>query len=79
MKEALSPERLDALRGLFEGWRRGGLAGVTVSAVGAQSVVNGWLLTVLPDRFVAGERGVFERVWLMTNGLTILIPGEERL
>jgi ABC-type bacteriocin/lantibiotic exporter with double-glycine peptidase domain len=25
------------------------------------------------------ERGVFEQAWLMTNGLTILIPGEERL
>jgi hypothetical protein len=54
--DQLSPSHLDAIRGLLEGWRVMGQAGdVPISAVMAQTVVNDWLLAVLPDRFVAGE------------------------
>jgi hypothetical protein len=71
--EQLSPERLDAVRGLFEGWQMGASSGVavTVSAVGAQSVVNGWLLTVLPDRFVAGEARLMAGgdIWCVSVGI----------
>jgi hypothetical protein len=52
--DQLSPEHLNAVRGLFEGWRALGDPG-TVSAIMAQTVVNGWRFEVLPDRFVAGE------------------------
>jgi hypothetical protein len=70
--EQLSSERLDAVRGLLEGWRMVVPGdGVTVSVVMAQSVVNGWLLTVLPDRFVAGETRLIAGgdIWCVSVGI----------
>jgi hypothetical protein len=70
--EQLSSERLDAVRGLLEGWRMVVPGdGVTVSVVMAQSVVNGWLLTVLPDRFVAGESRLIAGgdIWCVSVGI----------
>ncbi len=68
--EQLSPERLDAVRGLFEGWRTTWASGA-ISAVRVQSLVNGWLLTVLPDRFVAGEARLMAGgdIWCVSVGL----------
>jgi hypothetical protein len=67
--DQLSSERLDAVRGLLEGWRSSG--GVTVSAVMAQTVVNDWLLAVLPDRFVAAEAKLIAGgdIWCVSVGL----------
>jgi hypothetical protein len=67
--DQLSSERLDAVRGLLEGWRSSG--GVTVSAAMAQTVVNDWLLAVLPDRFVAAEAKLIAGgdIWCVSVGL----------
>jgi hypothetical protein len=68
--DQLSPERLDAVRGLVEGWQTPGDPG-TVSAIMAQTVVNGWLLEVLPDRFVAGEPRLIAGgdIWCVSVGI----------
>jgi hypothetical protein len=55
--KTLSPAQLEAMLGLMDGWQLE--ASPTneppVSAAMAESVVNDWLLEVLPDRFLAAE------------------------
>jgi hypothetical protein len=70
--DQLPPDRLDAVCGLLEGWGMVVPAdSVRVSAVMAQSLVNGWLLTVLPDRFVAGETRLIAGgdIWCVSVGI----------
>jgi len=50
---ALPPERLAAVQGLVAGWLAESRADAPISTDVAETVVNDWLLKVLPDRFVA--------------------------
>jgi hypothetical protein len=70
--KTLPSDRLMAVSGLIEGWldlhpERS----VPVSSVMAQTVVNDWLLQVLPDRFTATEPKLIAGgdIWCVPVGL----------
>lgn len=68
----LSPDRLEAVTGLILGWRNESAAEVLpISEAMAMAVVNGWILSVLPDRFMAvdARRIAAGDIWCVAVGL----------
>jgi hypothetical protein len=68
--KALSSDRLIAVSGLIDGWLEPN-SSTPISGTMAQSVVNHWLLQVLPDRFTAAEPGLIAGgdIWCVPVGL----------
>jgi hypothetical protein len=70
--KTLPSDRLVAVSGLIEGWLDPHPRNFPpVSAIVAQSVVNDWLLQVLPDRFTADEPKLMAGgdIWCVPVGL----------
>jgi len=68
----LTPDRLEAVAGLMWGWRNESSAEVLpISEAMAVTVVNEWILSVLPDRFTAVEarRIAAGDIWCVAVGL----------
>ncbi|MEM6598571.1 MAG: hypothetical protein AAF810_25690 [Cyanobacteria bacterium P01_D01_bin.36] len=69
----MTPERLKAVQGLVTGWMTVAESElVPVSASLAQTVVNDWLLKVLPDRFTALDPHLIAGgdIWFISVGLS---------
>ncbi|MGI0494050.1 hypothetical protein ACN4EG_19885 [Alkalinema pantanalense CENA528] len=78
--KTLNPGQLEAMLGLMDGWQleASPTQEPPVTAAIAESVVNGWLLEVLPDRFMAAEPRMIAAgdIWYVPVVLTYPIIGE---
>jgi hypothetical protein len=70
--EHLTTDRLEAISGLIDGWlARQAHGSVPISATAVRTIVNDWILRVLPDRFTALEAKAIAGgdIWCVGVGL----------